>query len=213
MRTARRALGRISIAAMSLASVLVPVLASAQEVIVVEPRHRYYRERERIEYEDDRARPMAVYPVELEAHFAFGPDNVYGNSGIGAGARASIPLVAGVFSPRVSDNFALSFGADVLHYDNCYYNNRCNANYLMVPAAAQWNLFLGRHVSLFGEAGAFFYRGFFDECRSGDVNCTTPRDLGVLPTLAIGLRGYVTRDVAIIGRLGYPTTTVGVSFM
>ncbi len=155
---------------------------------------------------------MAVYPVELEAHFAFGPDNIYGNSGFGAGARVSIPLVAGG-GMRVSDNFALSFGADVLHYDNCYYNARCSANYLMVPAAAQWNIFFGRRVSLFAEGGAFFYRGFFDECGPGDVNCSAPRDIGVLPTLAIGVRGHITRDVAIIGRLGYPTTTVGVSFM
>jgi hypothetical protein len=190
---------------------LIPSLASAEEIVVVEEGRPRHRERYYEEYEG--SRPMAVYPVELEAHFAFGPDNVYGNSGYGAGARASIPLVAGVFSPRVSDNFALSFGADVLHYDNCYYTGRCSANYLMVPVAAQWNIFFGRRVSLFGEAGAFFYRGFFDECVNGDINCTAPRDIGVLPTLAIGLRGHITRDVAIIGRVGYPTSTIGVSFM
>jgi hypothetical protein len=202
---------RFSMVAFGFASMLVPTLASAEEVVVVEegrPRHR-----ERYYEEYDRGRPMAVYPVELEAHFAFGPDNIYGNGGYGAGARVSIPLVAGVMGPRMSDNFALSFGADVLHYDNCYYTGRCSANYLMVPAAAQWNIFFGRRLSVFGEAGAFFYRGFFDECVAGDVECAAPRDVGVLPTLAVGVRGHITRDVAIIGRLGYPTSTVGVSFM
>lgn len=193
------------------AALLAPSLAHAEEVVIVERRSPRHRERVYY-YEDPRVRPMAVYPVEIEGHFAFGPDNVYGSSGLGGGLRLSVPLVA-AGGPRVSDNLAITFGADVLHYDNCYFGNRCDASYLMVPAAAQFNLFLGRHFSLLAEGGAFFYRGYFDECRPGDVGCVAPRDVGVLPDLALGARVHLGPYVALVGRVGYPTATLGISFL
>jgi hypothetical protein len=35
----------------------------------------------------------------------------------------------------------------------------------------------------------------------------------VLPSFALGLRVRVAPQVAIVGRLGYPTSTLGVSFL
>jgi hypothetical protein len=154
----------------------------------------------------------ASYGIEVEVHGAFGAENVYGATGLGAGVRLSIPLVAGMLGRTVSDNLAISFGGDILHYDNCYYADLCGADYLMFPVAAQWNLFFGRRVSIFGEAGAFVYKGFFDGCAAGDIGCGAPPDLGVLPTLAVGARVHF-RHVALVARLGYPTVTLGVSFL
>jgi hypothetical protein len=157
--------------------------------------------------------PMAAaYPIEVEVHGTFGAENVYGTTGLGAGVRLSIPLVAGMLGRRVSDNLAISFGGDILHYDNCYYAQLCGANYLMFPVAAQWNLFFGHRVSVFGEAGAFVYKGFFDGCGPGDSGCGAPSDLGILPTLAVGAR-IRFGSAAFVARLGYPTITLGVSFL
>jgi hypothetical protein len=152
------------------------------------------------------------YPIEVEPHFSFGAENVYGATGFGAGLRVGLPLVSGSLG-RVPDNLSLSLGGDVVHYDNCFYAADCGANYLMVPVAAQWNVFVARRVSLFAEGGLFVYRGFFDGCRPGDgPGCSPPSDFGVLPTLAVGVRVHMGPAAAFTARLGYPTTTLGVSF-
>jgi hypothetical protein len=83
----------------------------------------------------------------------------------------------------------------------------------MVPATAQWNIGVARPLSIFLEGGAFFYRGWLDPCAPGDVGCAAPPDLGVLPTVAVGGRVHMGRDAALTLRVGYPTTTFGVSFM
>ncbi len=154
-----------------------------------------------------------LYPIEIEPHFSFGPDNVYGDTGVGGGVRFSIPVFAGYLG-HVPDNVAFTFGGDILHYDNCYYNNQCGANYLMFPLAAQWNIFVAHRVSLFAEGGAFLYKGFFDGCEPGiGPGCNPPRDFGVLPTLAVGARFHLGPGTALTARLGYPTTTLGISFM
>jgi hypothetical protein len=152
-----------------------------------------------------------MYPIEIEPHFTFGAENVYGASGFGAGLRLGIPLISG-YVGRLPDNLAISFGGDIIHYDNCYYSGYCGANYLMLPIAAQWNVFVARRISLFGEAGAFVYKGFFNDCGPGD-GCSPPSDFGVLPTIAIGARIHMGDNVSFTARIGYPTITFGVSFL
>jgi hypothetical protein len=154
----------------------------------------------------------AAYPFELEPHFTFGPENVYGNAGFGAGLRAGLPLLTGHLG-EVPDNLALSVGGDMVHYDNCFYSGDCGANYLLVPVAAQWNVFVARQFSVFGEAGLYMYKGWFAGCGPDDVGCSTPSEFGVLPTIAIGGRFHFADMAALTLRLGYPTTTIGVSFM
>jgi hypothetical protein len=154
-----------------------------------------------------------MYPIEIEPHFTFGAENVYGATGFGAGLRLGIPLISGAIG-RLPDNLAISFGADIVHYENCYYSGQCGANYLMLPVAAQWNIFVARRVSLFAEGGAFVYKGFFDGCGPGDgPGCSPPSDFGVLPTVAIGARIHIGDNVSFTARLGYPTITFGVSFL
>ncbi len=165
-----------------------------------------YEGRER--YWDERS----LYSVEVEPHFAFGAEDVYGATGVGGGARIGIPFAYGHLG-RVPQNLAFDFGGDILHYDNCYYGSYCGANYLMVPAAVQWNIFVARRVSIFGEGGAFVYKGWFNNCQPGDSTCSAPSDFGVLPTFAFGVRVHLSPGVALLARLGYPTSTIGVSFM
>ena len=87
-----------AIAAAFLSLTAVSSSATAQEVVV---RERVY------------------YPIEIEPHFSFGEGNVYGATGFGGGLRIGIPLAVGHVG-RVADNIAISFGADLLHYENCY---------------------------------------------------------------------------------------------
>jgi hypothetical protein len=155
----------------------------------------------------------SAYPVEIEPHFTFGPDNVYGNSGVGAGLRVSIPVVSSLLV-HVPDNLAVSFGGDLIHYDNCYFGSECGANYLLLPVAAQWNVFVARRVSLFAEGGVFLYKGFFNQCGPDDgPGCVEPSDFGILPTLAVGARLHMGDNVSFTARIGYPTITLGLSFL
>lgn len=194
-----RVVRRVLFAAASLAGVVVPSAANADVTV-------------RVEGPTPPREAAAAYSVELEPHFTFGPENVYGDAGFGAGLRAGIPLVVGHLG-EVPDNLALSFGGDVVHYENCFYGSDCGANYLMLPVAAQWNVFVARRVSLFGEGGLYVYKGWFSGCADGQVGCSAPSDFGVLPTIAVGGRIHLGDMTALTLRLGYPTTTIGVSFM
>ncbi len=139
--------------------------------------------------------------------------NVYGAAGFGGGLQVGIPILAGSLG-SVPDNLAISFGGDILHYDNCFFSNECGANYLLVPVAAQWNIFVARRISVFAEGGAFLYKGWFDGCGPGDgPGCSAPSDFGVLPTIAVGGRVHFGPAAALTLRIGYPTTTIGFSFM
>jgi hypothetical protein len=155
----------------------------------------------------------SAYPLEIEPHLTFGPENVYGATGFGAGLRLGVPVAVGHLG-SVPQNVAISFGADVLHYDNCFFPADCGANYLVVPVAAQWNVFVARRVSVFGEGGVYLYKGWFDGCGPGDgPGCSAPPDFGLLPTIALGGRFHLGPSAALTLRLGYPTTTLGVSFL
>ena len=159
------------------------------------------------------ARYEVTYPIEIEPHFSFGPDNVYGAAGLGGGLRVGLPLVVGHLG-YIPQSLALSFGGDILHYDNCFSGSNCGANYLLIPIAAQWNIFAARSLSIFAEGGAYLYKGWFDGCAPGDgPGCSRPADFGVLPTLAVGGRIHLGSSLALTLRLGYPTTTVGLSFL
>jgi hypothetical protein len=159
--------------------------------------------------------PRVAYPVELEPHVSFGASDFHHSVGFGAGLRLGVPIARGYLG-RAPQNIALGVGGDFLHFDNCYYGANCDnayvANYIFVPATVQWNVAVARPLTLFLEGGAFFYKGWVDHCAPNTAECNTP-DPGVLPTVAVGGRVHVTDDIALTLRLGYPTSTIGVSFM
>jgi hypothetical protein len=164
-----------------------PRLATAQTVVV----------RERV-----------VYPIEIEPHFSFGAEDVYGAAGFGGGLRIGIPFAHGHLG-RIPDNVAISFGGDIVHYDDCYSGGNCNGNYLMFPVAAQWNIGFARSFSFLVEGGAYVYKGWYDTCGPG---CAGPSDVGILPTIAAGGRVHLGNNVALLFRIGYPMSTLGISF-
>ena len=197
MNVSNRGLARWLVTAASLATICTPAIASAQG-----PTESPSPDRD-----------PSAYPLEVEPHFAFGAGGIYTASGVGAGLRVSIPIVSDLLH-AVPDNLAITFGGDMLHYGNCYYDNYCGANYLLLPVAAQWNVFVARRVSLFAEAGVFVFKGFFNKCGSGDgPGCAAPSDFGLGPLLGVGVRVHLGDNVSFTARLEYPTMTVGVSFL
>ena len=155
------------------------------------------------------------YRIELEPHVTLGWDNVYASSGVGVGGRFSIPVVQNGFIPSLNNTIAVSFGVELLHYGGCYrYSTQaCGANYLFFPIAMQWNFFVARQWSVFGEPGFTIFQGFFDKCPSGALGCVDAPTLGWRPTLAVGGRYHLSEHVALTARIGYPAFTLGASFM
>ncbi len=167
---------------------------------------------------DETLRSPGVHPdyaVEIEPHLVLGDDSVFATAGYGVGARFGIPIVRNGFVPTINNNVAINFGVDFIHYDACYYlTTGCGANYLLFPVTLQWNFFVARQFSVYGEGGLFLYKGFFDDniCAGLGAICSNPAAFGVLPTFAVGGRYHFSEHVALNLRVGYPTVTLGVSF-
>lgn len=166
------------------------------------------------------------YSVEVEPHVLLGwaHYNYAPTDGYGLGARFSIPVVDNGFVSTINNNVAISFGLDWLHYSyggcyfyngfrpgNCYYVS--DANYLIFPIAMQWNFFVARHWSVFGEPGLVIYHGFFDYCANVPAPCGNPSTTGVDFAFYAGGRYHINEHVALVMRIGYPTFSFGVSFM
>lgn len=157
-----------------------------------------------------------TYDLELEPHGTFGWGGVYGtDGGFGLGARLSIPIVRNGFVPTINNSVAISFGLDWVHY-GCFDSlANCTADYLDFPVAMQWNFYVSRHWSVFGEPGLYIYHGFFSNCFlfNGRLACPSePTQTGVLPAFYVGARYHFTDKISITMRVGYPTLSVGVSF-
>jgi hypothetical protein len=160
---------------------------------------------------------------EPEAHLAFGasgPPARSGGYGAGVGARASVTLGSAHVSSRVDDWFALGFGLDLLHhagggspYGTCVERTPAPAgtsvctrvdapnavsNYLLVPVVAQWSFDVARPLSVFGELGI-----------AGVVSSDGG---GAAASFALGARYRVADAANAVLRLGWPLSTLGVSF-
>jgi hypothetical protein len=169
------------------------------------------------------------YAVEIEPHGVWGWThyNYAPGDGFGLGARFSIPVTDDGFVKSINNSVAISFGVDWLHYSgtNCYYyfdprfRGPCyyvgDANYLFLPVAMQWNFFVAQHWSVFAEPGLVIYHGFFDYCNGAPPGspCANPTTTGVDFAFYAGGRYHFSDHVALTLRVGYPTFSLGVSFM
>jgi hypothetical protein len=154
------------------------------------------------------------YAFEVEPHLVLGWGGVYGNEGYGVGVRISIPVVDNGFVPSINNSVAVSFGADLVHYDWCWYDNHanCSANYLDFPVAMQWNFFVAQRWSVFGDPGLIVYNGFVSDCPNGN-NCPgRPGGLGIEPALYLGGRYHLSPGTALTLRIGFPAFSFGFSF-
>ncbi len=167
------------------------------------------------------------YVLELEPHASLGlfdpPGRWAGGDGLGAGGRAAFEIVDVGFVPTINDSVAIGVGADIVHYAGgggdprgtcsryaagpagtnvCVEIARAGgaSTYVFVPVVMQWNFWLARRWSVFGEPGLSVYWS--------DVG-----GAGVAPVVDVGGRFHVTERVTLTLRLGYPVVTLGVSFL
>jgi hypothetical protein len=165
------------------------------------------------------ARPS--YGVELEPHLLatpFDPPGIGDGDGIGLGVRGTFEILGEGFIPKLNDSVGIGVGLDWIHYDTNE-GGRCDAfaqapngiavctdidtdsDYLWIPVVMQWNFWLHRRWSVFGEPGLAL--------RLEDMD-----DLGISPfVLFVGGRFHATDKIAITMRLGYPAFSIGASFL
>jgi hypothetical protein len=154
------------------------------------------------------------YKVEIEPHLLFGWGDIYASNGYGIGARFAIPIVENGFVSTINNSVAIGFGVDLVHYDGCYFRGfACSANFLLLPVVMQWNFYVAQKWSVFGEPGLYIYKGFLDNVCNNAVGCSEPANFGVRPAFYLGGRYYFSEHVTLTMRIGYPTFSLGVSFM
>lgn len=178
------------------------------------------------------ARPS--YGVELEPHLALGwidPPGYGTGEGLGIGGRATFEIVGHGFIPSINNSVGIGVGVDYIHYygDGSGPRGTCtqfvdapagtrvctevnggrngdDTNYLWVPVVLQWNFWLARRWSAFGEIGAAL--------RFQDM-----KDVEFSPLISwAGGRFHVTDNTTLTLRLGLPFVltpyiTFGVSFL
>ena len=159
------------------------------------------------------------YTIELEPHIVLGfiePPGYAAGTGFGAGFRASIPIVRNGFVPSINNSVAICFGMDFARYgrgDYCVDGERlpdCDRrraagfNEFYFPVVLQWNFFLSRNWSVFGEPGVALNYHAWDG----------PRALDIDPFIFfLGGRYHFSDKVTLTMRIGYPAFSVGCSFL
>jgi len=158
------------------------------------------------------------YVFEAEPHVVLGfiePPGYASGTGFGLGFRGSIPIVRNGFIPNINNSVAIGFGMDFAHYgrgDYCVNGGRqpCDRrradsfNEFYFPVVMQWNFFLSRNWSVFGEPGVALNLHAWDG----------PRTLDVDPFIFfIGGRYHFSDKVTLTMRIGYPAFSVGCSFL
>jgi hypothetical protein len=164
-----------------------------------------------------------AYALELEPHLVAGiadPPGPGTAQGAGVGLRGSFVVSRDGFINNVNDSIAIGFGIDALHYrgQNGSLYGTCvrrqpgpggtsvctevdvpggPRNYLFIPMVMQWNFWLHPQWSAFVEPGLAVF--------------LTNRGAGAAPSLSVGGRMQISDAVSLVFRLGWPTTTLGVS--
>ncbi len=168
------------------------------------------------------------YGLELEPHVLAQYGNLpYTNDGFGLGLRLSIPFVQNGPISTINNNIGISFGFDAAFFGNdapCdgrgnpdFYVDNCGATELWFPVTAQWNFFLTRIISVFGEVGLSAHYARWDysgPCNAGG-DCTYHASYLNLfePVIWGGGRFLFGRNVGLTVRLGWPYISVGASFL
>ena len=158
------------------------------------------------------------YSFEAEPHLLLGLWGVPGpggGTGIGAGFRGSIVIVDNGFVKTINNSVAISFGLDWVHYEidnwcNRYWRNNpgpCgwddDADLIWLPVAMQWNFWLTRSWSVFGEPGLAI--------RLNDDHFNDDIDLDFV--FYAGGRYHFNDTMSLTMRLGWPSAfSIGLSF-
>ena len=170
------------------------------------------------------------YSVEIEPHLLAGFLLSRAGQGVGVGARFTIPVVKNGFIGSINNSVGIGFGIDWIHWGGCYryyyfdpqFGYACpDFNTFVFPVVMQWNFFLSKHWSVFGEPGLAIAFNSYGTCvdfvdnRGNLVACgNRPSTVGVNPfVLFVGGRYHFSETTALTMRLGWPYWSIGVSFM
>jgi hypothetical protein len=169
------------------------------------------------------------YGFELEPHLTVewdGGPSYYGREGVGLGLRASIPLFHNGPIDKINNNMAISFGLDWVHfsYDRArtcrefrdFYCDDFDANAFWLPVTLQWNFFVHKRISVFGEVGLAIVHENYSWARPCAGGFCEYRDSAThFPRFVFypGARFMLSDSIGITVRLGYPHLTAGVSFL
>jgi hypothetical protein len=148
-----------------------------------------------------------TYAIEAEPHLLLGliePPGPAHGTGLGVGARGTVEIVDNGFVSTINNTIGVGFGLDWAHYTaSCgAHDNRCKDKFdtVWVPLTMQWNFWLSEQWSVFGEPGVAL--------RFGNS------ELKVEPLeFWAGGRWLFAEQMALTLRVGYPTFSVGVSFL
>ncbi|MCC6217167.1 MAG: hypothetical protein IT376_20075 [Polyangiaceae bacterium] len=165
------------------------------------------------------------YALELEPHLgiaAFETPGPVEDDGFGLGARVTFEVAPDGFIEKLNDSVGIGVGLDWIHYDGAY--GRCrrytpgpngvafcdgidevDADFIWLPVVMQWNFWLSRSWSVFGEPGVALRRY---DAWNGET------DTEIDPfVLYAGGRWHFAETTTLTIRLGWPTVSVGVSFL
>ena len=168
------------------------------------------------------------YVFEAEPHLNIGlidPPGIGAGKGIGAGFRGTLELVDNGFVDTINNTVGITFGFDYVNHGVDERDQRCidwdpgpttsrtddvclefreSAHYFLIPVGMQWNFWLSEQWSVFGEPAAVIYLVDYEE-EENELNL----DVGIYA----GGRWHFSPGAALTMRLGYPTFSVGVSFL
>jgi hypothetical protein len=131
------------------------------------------------------------YSFEAEPHLILTPIDLPRGSqgGWGAGFRGTIELLDNGFVKTINNTVGLGLGVDTFFHKHAA---------VWVPVVMQWNFWFSEQWSLFGEPGGGIIIGDRTE---------------VQPSFAVGGRWLFTKDMSLTLRGGWPTVSVGLSFL
>ena len=130
------------------------------------------------------------YVFEAEPHVLLAP---FAGFLPGLGFRGTVVVLQNGFVPSINNSIGVTFGADWVDQG------------VWLPVAMQWNFWLSRSWSVFGEPGAVIRVGHGLDGRHDD-------GLSFLG-LWVGGRYHFTDRFTLTLRVGRPTLSVGVSFL
>lgn len=167
----------------------------------------------------------APYVMELEPHLLIGgltaPVGDPVSEGFGLGGRATFEILDPGFVPTINDSIGIGVGLDAVQFSYTYgcvkYSNGANGKpvcvsgdvtntYFWIPVVMQWNFWLSRNWSVFGEPGVAL-RYMSNEDFHGHHLRLDPF------VLYAGGRFHFSDTVTLTMRIGHPTWSVGVSFL
>jgi hypothetical protein len=165
--------------------------------------------------------------VEIEPHLLLAPFGTpAGDLGFGLGARVTFPIVDNGFVSTINNSVGIGVGLDWTHYKGCNdinigpYHYECpSLNHFAIPVVMQWNFYLTRAWSVFGEPGLSV--NFFSNTCSVTgpyvTDSVCPNYNTIDPVIYVGARWHFGQYTALTMRLGgdfyVGYVSVGVSFL